>query len=468
MNKSKSLRTWLKHLDKQEQIKIIDKNVSLAYEIAAVTKAFDGNQAVYFSSVEEYEVPVVAGTATTRKQFANTLNVDEIEVNQKFLKALDNPIPSKTIESSQAPVHENVILDREVDLLKSFPIPIHHEKDAGNYISAGLSIAKDPLSGTQNVSIHRLQVTSKNRLGALILPRHLYSFYKSAEEKGVPLDIAIVIGVDPVITLASQAIAPFGQDEMEIAGALKGEPVPVVRCKTIDVEVPAHAEIVLEGRILPHIREPEGPFGEFPKYYGPKSDKEVIEITAVTHRNNPIFQTILAASYEHLLLGGIPREASILRSLRDTVPTISNVHLTLGGTSRYHLIVQMQKRNEGEVKNVILAAFASHYDVKHVIVVDEDVDIFNLEEVEWAIATRFQAEKDLIIIDGALGSKLDPSTENGIGSKLGFDCTVPLNVEPMRFEKIQIPGLQKLKIEDYIKGEKRKPKFQEHFLEDDR
>ncbi|WP_404407811.1 UbiD family decarboxylase [Jeotgalibacillus malaysiensis] len=449
MQKSKSLRSWLGHLKELNQLAVVDKKVSLEFEIAGIVKKLDGTKAAYFPNVNGYQIPVVAGTATTRRQFADALDITEPQLNEKFLDALEHPIPCKEIPSEAAPVHENIILGEAVDLLGYFPIPIHHEKDSGNYISAGLSIAKDPTSGSQNVSIHRLQVSGKNKLGALILPRHLYSFYKEAEEKGQPLNVAIVIGVDPVTVLASQAIAPLGQDEMEITGALKGRPEPVVKCKTIDVLVPAHAEIVLEGRILPNVREPEGPFGEFPKYYGPRSDKEVIEITAITHRNNPIYQTIVAASYEHLLLGGIPREASLLQALRNTVPTVKDVHLTLGGTCRYHLVIQMKKRNEGEVKNVIMAAFAGHYDVKHVVVVDEDVDIYNLEEVEWAIATRFQAEKDLVVINGALGSKLDPSTDNGVGSKLGFDCTVPLNSEPMEFEKIQIPGMKDLDIELY-------------------
>ncbi|MDQ0341016.1 2,5-furandicarboxylate decarboxylase 1 [Caldalkalibacillus uzonensis] len=451
MLKCQSLRTWLEHLKKNGELASIDEKVSLQFEVAGMTKMLDGKKAAYFTDVEGYDIPVVAGIATTRKQFADALDITEREMNEKFLHALDHPLTCQQVESHEAPVHEVVVKDDDIDLLKMLPIPVHHEKDSGHYISAGLAIAKDPKTGSQNVSIHRLQVSGRNRLGALLLPRHLYNFYKNAEEQGKPLEVAIVIGVDPITLLASQAIAPLGQDEMEIAGALKGESVPVVKCKTIDVFVPAHAEIVLEGKILPHVREAEGPFGEFPKYYGPRSDKEVIEISTITHRKNPIYQTIVPASYEHLLLGGIPREASILRALRNTVPTVKNVHLTLGGTCRYHLIVSMQKRNEGEAKNVILAAFAAHYDIKHVTVVDDEVDIFNLEEVEWALATRFQADKDLVIVNGALGSKLDPSTSNGVSSKMGFDCTVPLNSEPMAYERIKIPGIEKLNVDKYLK-----------------
>lgn len=463
--KCKSLRSWLGHLKDNNEIAVINEKVSLDYEIAAIAKKLDGKKAAYFSHVEDYSIPVVAGIASTRKQFADALGITEQELNNTFLQAIDSPIPCQEIPSHEAPVHEHVVAEADVDLMKLLPIPVHHEKDSGNYISAGLAIVRDPETGAQNVSIHRLQVSGKNRLGALFLPRHLYSLYKNAEEKGEPLEIAIVIGVDPITLLASQAIAPLGQDEMEISGALKGRAEEVVKCKTVDICVPAHAEIVLEGKILPHVREPEGPFGEFPKYYGPRSDKEVVEIHCITHRKNPIFQTIVPASYEHLLLGGIPREASLLQSIRNTVPTVTNVHLTLGGVCRYHLAVSMKKRNEGEPKNVILAAFAGHYDVKHVYVVDEEIDIFDQEELEWAIATRFQADKDLVVVHGALGSKLDPSTDNGVSSKLGFDCTVPLDSEPMQYERIRIPKIEELDVSKYLEQTNLDGGLPEHFIE---
>ncbi|MBX6396627.1 MAG: UbiD family decarboxylase, partial [Alicyclobacillaceae bacterium] len=340
--------------------------------------------------------------------------------------------PYVRIDHSAAPVKENIILE-QIDMLSLFPIPTHHEKDSGPYITAGLLIVRDPETRKQNVSIHRLQISSGDKLGVLLLPRHAYHLYKQAESQGKPLECAIAIGVDPLTLLASQASTPYGVDELEIAGALRGQPLPVVRCETVDIDVPAFAEIVIEGKILPHVREPEGPFGEFPKYYGPRSDKQVIQVTAITHRNDPIFYTILPAGYEHLLLGGIPREASLFETIRQTVPTVKAVHMTLGGTCRYHAVISIKKQQEGQGKNAILAAFANSFDIKHVIVVDEDIDVFNMEEVEWALATRFQASKDLVIVNDAQGSKLDPSTQDGVGSKMGFDCTVPLDSDPVSY-----------------------------------
>lgn len=451
--KAKTFRTWIEHLQATDRLAVIDRKVSLQYEIAKIAKKLDGKKATYFTSVEDYQVPVVSGICSTREDFAEALETDQYGVISKFTEAVASPVPCRALNKQQAPIKENIILDN-IDLMKMFPIPVHHEKDSGNYITAGLFIVRDPVTRKQNVSIHRLQISGKNKIGALILPRHTFHLYKQAEEAGRPLECAIVIGVDPVTLLASQASTPFGVDELEISSALRGDPLEVVRCETVDIDVPAYAEIVLEGKILPHVREPEGPFGEFPKYYGPRSDKEVIEITAVTHRNNPIFYTIVPAGYEHLLLGGIPREASLFQSIRQTVPSVKAVHMSPGGTCRYHAIVSINKRNEGEAKNAILAALANSFDIKHVVVTDEEVDIFNMEEVEWAIATRFQADRDLVVVHEAQSSKLDPSTRDGVGSKMGFDCTIPLDSEEMQYLRVQIPGYNECNLDDYINPDK--------------
>ncbi|WP_144529315.1 UbiD family decarboxylase [Peribacillus simplex] len=451
--KAKTFRTWIEHLQATDRLAVIDRKVSLQYEIAKIAKKLDGKKATYFTSVEDYQIPVVSGICSTREDFAEALETDQYGVISKFTEAVASPVPCRALNKQQAPIKENIILEN-IDLMKMFPIPVHHEKDSGNYITAGLFIVRDPVTRKQNVSIHRLQISGKNKIGALILPRHTFHLYKQAEEAGRPLECAIAIGVDPVTLLASQASTQFGVDELEISSALRGEPLEVVRCETVDIDVPAYAEIVLEGKILPHVREPEGPFGEFPKYYGPRSDKEVIEITAVTHRNNPIFYTIVPAGYEHLLLGGIPREASLFQSIRQTVPSVKAVHMSPGGTCRYHAIVSIKKRNEGEAKNAILAALANSFDIKHVVVTDEEVDIFNMEEVEWAIATRFQADRDLVVVHEAQSSKLDPSTRDGVGSKMGFDCTIPLDSEEMQYLRVQIPGYNECNLDDYINPDK--------------
>ncbi|MDT8903374.1 UbiD family decarboxylase [Anaeroselena agilis] len=443
----KSLRDWLDVLKGDGLIKTVSREVNLKYEIAGLGKKADGKYALLFNNVAGAGIPVVTGLAGTRAMFAKAVGVPTEKLVEAVSAAQASPCDFAIIDKSQAPVKE--VVELSVDLGK-LPIPVHHEKDGGPYITAGVLISKDPETGAGNLSIHRLHVLGPNRLGILILPRHLSHFYRKAEAQGKPLDVAIAIGVDPILLLASQAIAPLGFDEYTIASALYDRPLELVPGETVDLAVPAHAEIVLEGRLLPDVREIEGPFGEYPKYYGPASPKPVIELTAITTRRNPIFHTIVPATMEHMLLGAIPREGGMLQVIKGAVPNALAVHLTPGGTCRYHAVIAIDKQNEGEAKNAMFAAFASSQEVKRVVVVDKDVDIFDPVDVEWAIATRFQAGRDLVVVSDALGNKLDPSSNDGLSDKLGIDATVPCGSDPFRFEKIRIPGEKDLNLDAYI------------------
>ena len=431
-----TLRDWLDHLAARDRLAVVKPNVALKYELAAIAKRLDGVKATVFPHPDGHAMPVISGLVSDRQWIADAMGVEPSEVLARFQDAALNPLPWQ--EVTNAPAQE--VVHREIDLGRLLPLPTHNEHDSGAYITAGLLIARNPATGIQNVSIHRLQLSGPNRLGALLLPRHTHMFYEAAERAGEPLDVAIVIGVDPLTLLSSQAIAPIDFDELTIAGALHGAPLRVAKCVTNAVRVPADAEIVVEGRLLPRVREPEGPFGEFPQYYGERAERHVIEVTAVTQRRDALFHTIVGGGLEHLLLGGIPREATLLAHLRRSFPNVRDVHLSRGGVCRYHLHVQIKKRQEGEAKNVMMGAFAGHYDVKHVTVVDEDVDIHNPAEVEWAVATRFQADRDLVIVPEAQGSKLDPSTRDGVGAKMGLDATRPLDADEMRFKRIRVPG----------------------------
>ncbi|MFN3347641.1 UbiD family decarboxylase [Pseudorhodoplanes sp.] len=437
-----TLRGWLDHLAAQDRLAVARPGLSLAFEIAAVAKRLDGRKATFFPQAGGHAMPVISGLVSDRGWIAEAMGVAPGEVLTRFQEAALNPVP--WLEVRNAPAQQMV--HRDVDMTRQLPIPVHNEHDSGAYITAGLLIARNPRSGIQNVSIHRLQVSGPNRLGALLLPRHTHMFFEMAEAAGQALDVAIAVGVDPLTLLASQAIAPIDFDELTIAGALHGAPLPVVKCVTNEVRVPAEAEIVLEGRLLPHVREPEGPFGEFPQYYGERAKRHVIEIDALTHRKDAMFHTIVGGGLEHLLLGGIPREATLLAHLRRSFPNVCDVHLARGGVCRYHLYVQIDKRQEGEAKNIMMGAFAGHYDVKQVIVVDDDVDIHDPAEVEWAVATRFQADRDLLVVGESQGSKLDPSARNGVGAKMGLDATKPLDAPEMKFKRIRVPGEESVDI----------------------
>ena len=430
------LRQWLDVLASSERLAVAHPGVSLRFQLAAIAKALDGRKATLFPRPDGHPVPVISGLTSDRGWMAEAMGVGNDRLLSTFQEAALNPLPWR--EVAGAPVHE--VVHRDVDLAHLLPIPVHNELDSGPYITAGLLISRNPRTGAQNVTIHRLQLSGPNRLGVLLLPRHTLRFFQMAEEAGGDLPCAIVVGVDPLTLLASQAIAPIDVDELEIAGAVHRRPLAVVKCLTSDLRVPAEAEIVIEGRFLPGVRELEGPFGEFPQYYGERAERHVMEIDAVTHRRDAIFHTVVGGGLEHLLLGAIPREATLLAHLKRSFPNVRDVHLARGGVCRYHLYVQIHKRQEGEAKNVMLGAFAGHYDVKHVVVVDEDVDIHNPDEVEWAVATRFQADRDLVVVPESQGSKLDPSTRGGVGAKMGLDATKPLSAPEMTFKRIGVPG----------------------------
>lgn len=458
MSSFTSLRGWLRHLASTERLAVAQPGIGLKHQLAAVAKRLDGTQAVLFPQPGGHAMPVVSGFMSQRAWIAEAMGVEQSELLARFRAASDKPTPWREVAAADAPcqqVAHDFRAEASLDIATLLPIPTHSEHDSGPYITAGLVIARNPKTGVQNVSINRIQVNSRDRLGILMLPRHLYSFFQSAEATGEALHVAIVIGVDPLTALSSQAITPIDFDELTIAGSLHGAPLPVVKCQTSEVRVPAQAEIVIEGRILPRVRELEGPFGEFPKYYSAREEREVIEIDRVTMRRDAVFHTIVPAEMEHLLLGAIPREATLLSHLQRSFPGVTDVHLSVGGVARYHLYVQMKKRREGEPKNVILGAFGGHYDVKHVVVVDDDVNVHDPQEVEWAIATRFQADRDLVVVTGAQGSPLDPSTTvsfahshggkpplhlQGLSAKMGLDATKPLESAEHVFTRVRIPG----------------------------
>jgi 2,5-furandicarboxylate decarboxylase 1 len=467
--KAGDLRQWLAHLEATGRLSVIREGVPLKHRLAAIAKRLDGAQAAYFPKPDGHAVPVVSGFVSRRAWIAEAMGVEQPNLLAAFRRAVEHPLPWREVEPGSAPcqqvVHRFGGAEGAGDLHALLPIPTHSEHDNGPYITAGLVIARNPVTGVQNVSINRIQVHGKDRMAILMLPRHLLAFYKAAEAEDQPLDVAVVIGADPLTLLASQAITPIDYDELEIAGALHGEPLAVVKCLTSAVRVPANAEIVIEGKLLPKVREPEGPFGEFPKYYSAKESREVIVVEAVTHRSNPIYHTIVPAEMEHLLLGSIPREATMLSHLQRSFPGVLDVHLSVGGVGRYHLYVKFRKQREGEPRNVILGAFGAHYDIKQVTVVDEDVDVHDPQQVEWAVATRFQADRDLIVIGGAQGSVLDPSTTvghdhgmgeplpphlQGISAKMGLDATKPVAYHGHVFTKVRIPGETEIDLDQEI------------------
>jgi len=443
-----NFRSWLGAWEKNGWLARLTKPVDPRYVLGAITKKLEKEKAAFFEKVSGYSLPLATNFIFSRPALAAALGMEGKDVIPNLRKAMERPRPCEIVE--EAPFREN-IQTKDLNPLKIFPVPTYHGRDAGPYITGGVLIAKDPETGVRNASIHRLRVFEDGVMGLLILPRHLDLCLQKCIQRKQPLEVAVAIGVDPYTLLASQAILPYGVDELEVASALRlSSPLKLARCATVDLEVPADSEVVLEGVIDPSHRRMEGPFGEFPRYYCPQAERPTLRPTAIGYRKDPIFYSILPAGREHLLLGAIPREASILADVQRAVPSVRAVHLTYGGTCRYHLIISLAKKNEGEARTAMLAAMVNNADIKHVIVVDEDIDIFDMEEVEWAVATRFQGDRDLTVIPRIQTSPLDPSSAEGVGTKMGIDATAPLGSVEEGFKPISIPGWEKIDPKDYF------------------
>ena len=443
-----NFRSWLTAWEKNDWLTRIRQRVNPQYVLGAITKKLEKEKGVFFQQVSGYSIPLATNFSFSRRALAAALDMTEGDLIPNLRKAMEKPRPCEVV--GHAPFQENV-LTQNLNPLQIFPVPTYHERDAGPYITGGVLIAKDPETGIRNASIHRIRVFHDDVLGLLILPRHLNLCLQKCIQFKRPLEVAVAVGVDPFTLLASQAILPFGVDELEVTNALRASvPLKLARCVSVDLEVPADSEIVFEGIIDPMQTRVEGPFGEFPRYYSPEAPRPIFKLKAICFRKDPFFYSILPASREHLLLGAIPREASILADVQRAVPSARAVHLAYGGTCRYHLIISLGKQSEGEARMAILAAMANNADIKHVVVVDEDIDIFDMEQVEWAIATRFQGDRDLLVIPKTQCSPLDPSSPEGVGTKLGLDATAPLGGLQKEFKRISIPGYQEINLEEYL------------------
>lgn len=432
-------RGWLAHLERTGRLRRVSRRVSLRYEVAALSQKADGRTAVVFERTDGAPMPIAANVACRRAWYADAMGVAPGDLLGETQRRQERKIKPRAV--ADAPFLHKVVT-KEIDILKILPLPTYHEMDGGPYISAGVFVARDPDTGAGNVSIHRMHALASDLFGLLVLPRHLKGMMRRAAERGAPLRAAVCVGLDPLLLMASQLVLAPGEDELEAAGGLGGRPVEVAPAPWSGIPVPAGAEIVIEGEIPPKERRREGPFGEFPGYYGPADEREVFRVKSIAMREAPVFYSIVAAGYDHLLMGAVPREAALLRDLQRAVPSVTDVTLPLSGAGRFHCVIQMRKANEGEPKSALMAALAAHYDVKHAICVDHDIDIHDPAQVDWALATRFQADADMFIVPGAWGSRLDPSAGDGVTTKMGLDATAPLGGLEGAFRALRIPGAE--------------------------
>ena len=439
------LREFVTFLESEGELIRTQKPVDVKYEISAYIRKTSDVQgpALLFDNVKGFDMPVLGGVFSTRKRAFLALETSNEDYVNKFWHALDHLLAPKLV--THAPCKEVVYKGKDVDLNK-LPVPIFSEKDPAPFITLGLCISRDPKSGGKNTSIYRLQLKGRNRLG--IMAQHLVRQLVEAESIGKGLPIAIAIGTDPVLPLATQWMAPYGTDELALAGSLRGAPVEVVKAETVDLEVPATAEIIIEGMVLPNVREEEGPFGEVSGYYTPSNPKPVIEVSAITHRKNPIYQAALTGmpTTENHILKQLPLEATYYWQLKKEFPGVTAVHFPAAGTVGMTCVIAMKQAYECEARTLIAAMIGTRRN-KITVVVDDDVDITDMEKVWWAIATRTQADEDVIVFPRVVATAMDPSVPKlRVGSSLGIDATVPFG---QRFpEIVKVPGADKVSLDD--------------------
>jgi 2,5-furandicarboxylate decarboxylase 1 len=422
------LRAFIDQLQKSSELTKISKPVSVEYEMAGIINA-NQEKPIYFEKVKESNYPVVAGLVSSKDYIARSVGIQKTQLLPKLLNAIEHPISPQAIENGEC----QEAVETDVDLTK-LPIMHYTDKDGGKYIASSVAIVKDPQLG-RNMCFHRLMLKDKNHFVARIVENR--GTDTALKKAGGELDVAFCIGNSTAVLLAAATTLPMGVDELGMANAL--EKTDLVKCKTIDLEVPAESEFILEGRITKE-KATEGPFLDLTGIVDRERQQPIVEIKCITHRKNPIYQTILAGKNEHKFLMGMPKEPTIYNEV-GKVCQVKDVYVTPGGCSWLHAVVQIKKQNADDGKKAIAAAFKGHGSLKHCVIVDEDINIYDPQDVEWAIATRLQADKNVVILSNQPGSSLDPSGDLSEGkkattAKAGLDATAPLVTTGKGFKKV--------------------------------
>jgi UbiD family decarboxylase len=429
---TQSMRGFLAMVERQYPEELVRIRAPVKCELDITSTVFELERAgrspvVIFENIEGFDMPVVTNLAGNRRLIAAAMGVDPSALATTFRERCQDYRSVERVE--HAPWQELVVEGEDVDLTK-LPIPTHFAVDAAPYITAGQICARDPETGVDTTGFHRLMLKGRNRLGvSLHSRRRMYEYHRRAEARGEALPAVVTLGIHPIHYMGSMAYHyPPDVRKYEVVGALFGEPYRVARCGTAELEVPEGAEIVIEGKILNDVREPEGPFSEFTGYASYRSTENVFVAERVQMRHDAIFQSIASGTAaDHILISCVAREGEILNSLRRNLPNVIAVHVPTITCGAFMSIVQMKKTAEGQPQQAIMAALGTETYCKIVVVVDEDVDIFNLSDVMWAVATRARADRDLVFIHRAMGAILDPTSDpvDNTLTKVGVDATKP-------------------------------------------
>lgn len=428
------LRSYLQQLEQHGQLMRVRQPVSIIHEVAniAATCERSGGPAPLFEQVYLHTPGdcfcgwrLFASAVANQARVAFALGCDPAEVTQTMARAMDpaNAIPPRHVVD--APWKRNLITNPDKIDVGKLPIPKHAEGDGGRFITGGVVVSKHPESGVGNLGYNRMEMLGPRTLGMNINQwRDVQRAHATAEAQGKPLGVAVAIGLDPALMIA--AGCKYEGDETQIAGAIRGEPVEVTSGVTVDVDtIPAHAEVVLEGHVLPGVRHSEGPLAEFHGYYGEPWESPVFEVTAIGWRDEPIFQTIVPGWNEHIYIGNVlPREPLLLRFVRHASKNVRAVHIPPYANGFLVLVQLERKTNMGEPRNIALAAFAAHPNFRVCVVLDADVNLYDPSDVLWALTTRVDWGQDVFTVPRAQGHEMDPANDNkGIGTKIGIDAT---------------------------------------------
>ena len=425
------LENYIKKLSKENKIERFDKKISRSLEIAGVLKALEPTPAI-FEEVEESEFRVAGNLFCTKEQIADYFGIKKEDIIPTLTKAIENRSPPEA--TKDAPCQEVI---RDSVNLDDIPILVHNEVDGGPYISSGVVVASDPEFG-QNLDFHRAMQIGKDRMVTRVVRGR--DFHKFLERNG-EVDVVYCIGNTPEILIAAATSVETGVDELEIANALR--PIRVTKAKTVDLMIPADSEFVLEGRVFLQEKADEGPFIDLTETVDVIRQEPIFEVKKITHRKTAIWQGLLPGRSEHKVLMGMPREPTVFRKVAEKGVDVLDVNITPGGASWLHIAIKIRKRNEDDGIKALEGAFGGHRSAKHVWVYDDDIDIYNEQDREWALATRFQGDEDMLIKDREPGSSLDPSAEPGtkLTTKIGFDVTKPLVAKGKSFDRAEFPKM---------------------------
>lgn len=416
------------------------------FEIAAITAKSDGSHAVFFEKIKGKNFRLVANLVGTRTRFAKAIGTSEANIHDEVIHAIEHARkPRKNVQAKFMENHSN-----DISIL---PIVTHFAKEPGPFITSSIIYTKNPEKGTQNSSFHRLLPLDKKHFSVrMVEGRDLHRAFLAAKKQRKDLKVAITVGVHPAISIAGAYQADWGKDELDVANAILNGKLTLARCPYSGMQVPSEAEIVMEGRILYNKTHKEW-MVEMLRTFDLQRQQPVFELEDLYYRNNPIFHDVLSGYSEHRLLMGLPIEAKLNLSLKKTFPQTRQVSMTHGGCSWLHAVVQIKKTKESDGKKIIKKTFATHRSLKMVTVVDDDINPSDAESVEYAMATRFQADKDLVIIKKVRGSSLDPSSDqkNLRTAKLGIDATKSFSKRIEGFEIARIPKADKISLNDYFK-----------------